>query len=223
MNEDQQLNDLLKRTTEPLMAGFEFQRLAEQNSLPAAASCLVTNFAQWQIGPNGTFRPTSQTRAELPAGAYSVVHDGLDPLEKVGGPRTHSIVMVTALLGQTRPPRKQESFPKASICHRPYQPAVEDFGGNVGEVNLDRQSITAVPGRKQLNDRGRTRMRHNHSRCNLHFLIAPGCCGSAGSKTKMPGLAALIVAVPEAISFPAARIDMTAVPETNVFGTMKWT
>ncbi len=79
MNEDQRLNELLTRTREPLMGSLQL-RLAEQNGMLATPTISpVTDFAQWQIGPNGTFRPGPPTLAALPSGAYTVAHDGLGP------------------------------------------------------------------------------------------------------------------------------------------------
>jgi hypothetical protein len=61
------------------MAGIQLQQALGQNYQPAPSIRPDTDIAQWQIGPNSTFRPGPKTRAALPSGAYIVGQDGFGP------------------------------------------------------------------------------------------------------------------------------------------------
>lgn len=81
MNEEQQLSDLLAKTPENGTPGLTLQlhRMTHQNYVPAPTIHPETDFAQWQSGPNGTFRPGPKTCAALPSGAYMVGQDAFGP------------------------------------------------------------------------------------------------------------------------------------------------
>ena len=78
MNEDDQLNSILEnaeseRTSQRPQSNDEVPNCASPPPLSLKES---TDYRQWQIGPNDTFRPAGLTCEALPCGVYEFDRDG---------------------------------------------------------------------------------------------------------------------------------------------------
>ncbi len=86
MNDDQELNERLVESPADIQA-YRGNRVDLANSIvqPASSPMAVdpsrtdVDFCQWQVLPNGKYRPGARTAPILPAGAYGVGEDQLGP------------------------------------------------------------------------------------------------------------------------------------------------
>ena len=75
MNEHEQLNEVLSQAV-PVTEGRGAQNYAESAApSPDRSNWSTSDFSQWQIGANGTFRPASKTAPRIDPGVYAVDND----------------------------------------------------------------------------------------------------------------------------------------------------
>lgn len=69
-------HELLNQQMESCPQAAPNSMLGRGTSVPDAPQAPSTEFRQWQVGPNDTFRPAGVTRKALPVGVYCFGHDG---------------------------------------------------------------------------------------------------------------------------------------------------
>jgi hypothetical protein len=80
MSEELELAELLAKTPTQDQGNRAVPRTAgESPAPPRPATATDVDFAQWQIGPNGKFRPGAKTRERLPSGIYRLGVDDYGP------------------------------------------------------------------------------------------------------------------------------------------------
>jgi hypothetical protein len=91
MTDDEVLNDILVKSSDSC---FPEKPSNNYDMATNGSSKIEIEFKQWQIGPNGTYRPAGLTRSDLPSGVYSFDYNDQGLYIKLVNVITDSLVIL---------------------------------------------------------------------------------------------------------------------------------